>query len=122
MFLNSNYNSNDLFHSFMVHVYSAIPDEPPVLTLLTPMDVSEGEDVSLLCSVPKLSNLDVSWAWYCGNHRLPSDRAEQSGAITKISFKAEMKYHQQFCYCRANQSLVHYVAYSNLKRMTIISK
>lgn len=120
MFLNSNYNSNDLFHSFMV--YSAIPDEPPVLTLLTPMDVSEGEDVSLLCSVPKLSNLDVSWAWYCGNHRLPSDRAEQIGGITRIIFRAEMKYHQQYCYCKANQSLVHYVAYSNLKRMTIVCK
>lgn len=122
-FSNSYYDHQyDEYSNLVQFLVFPIPDEPPVLTLLTPMDVSEGEDVSLLCSVPKLSNLDVSWAWYCGNHRLPSDRAEQSGAITKISFKAEMKYHQQFCYCRANQSLAHYVAYSNLKRITIITE
>lgn len=114
------YNSNDSFQLFTV--YSAIPDDPPAMTSLTPMDVSEGEDVGLICSVSKLSNLDVTWTWYCGNHMLPSDRTEQSGATTKISFRAKMKYHQQYCYCKANQSLVHYVAYSNLKRMTIVCK
>lgn len=120
----SSYSEYDEFSDLVQFLVFPIPDDPPVMTSLSlsPMDVSKGDDVSLICSVSKLSNLDVTWTWYCGNHRLPSDRTEQIGGMTKIIFRAETKYHQQYCYCRANQSLVHYIAYSNLKRMTIVSE
>uniref|UniRef100_A0A8W8KTL9 Ig-like domain-containing protein n=1 Tax=Magallana gigas TaxID=29159 RepID=A0A8W8KTL9_MAGGI len=117
----SSYNEYDEFSDLVQFLVFPIND-PPVMISLSPMIMSEGEDVSLICSVSKLSDLDITWTWYCGKHRIPCDRTEQDGTISKITFRAEMKYHQQFCYCKVNQSLVHYVAYSNVKRMSIVSE
>lgn len=116
----SSFNEYDEFSDLVQFLVFPINDSP-VMIPLTPMDVSEGEDVSLICSVSKLSDLDASWTWYCGNHRILSNRTENDGATSKITFRTYMNYHQQYCYCKANQPLVRYVAYSNIKRMSIVS-
>lgn len=86
------------------------------------MAVREGEDVGLVCLVSQVKDPDVSWGWFCGKQRLPSNRVEQTGSTSKIIFRAEMNYHQQYCYCKLNQSLFQYVAYSDAKKLTITCK
>ncbi|XP_052720535.1 uncharacterized protein LOC128192118 isoform X2 [Crassostrea angulata] len=117
----SSYYQYDEFSDVIEFTIFYIPDDPPAVITLTPMTVRVGEDVGLVCSVSQLRDPDVSWGWFCGKQKLPSNRVEQTGSTSKIIFRAEMNYHQQYCYCKLNQSLYHYVAYSNAKKLTITS-
>lgn len=106
----------------MKHFYLDIPNKPPAVLTLTSMAVREGQDICLVCSVSQVKDPDVSWGWFCGKQRLPSNRVEQTRSTSKFIFRAEMNYHQQYCYCKLNQSLFHYTAYSNAKKLTITCK
>lgn len=115
------YYQYDEFSDVIEFTIYYIPDDPPAVLTLTPMAVREGDDVGLVCTVSQVKDPDVSWGWFCGKRSLPSNRVEQTGSTSKIIFRAEMNYHQQYCYCKLNQSLYHYAAYSNAKKLTITS-
>lgn len=117
----NSYYQYDEFSDAVEFTIFYIPDDPPALLSLTPMVVREGEDVGLVCTVSQVRDPDFSWSWYCGNQKLPIKRMEQTETTSKIIFRAEMNYDQQNCYCKTNQSLFHYAAFSNLKKLSITS-
>lgn len=52
------------------------------------------------CYLSSLGDPPVAWSWFCGQEQMES-HITNSTYYSYLEFWLSMKYHQNFCYCRA---------------------